>query len=116
MVPPEPVTDYRTQWSGVTADMLVGVSTHLHQVQAALLLAICDKDILVGHSMDNDLKALRICHQRCVDTSVLYPHPQTGRKSSLRHLAKLYLKRDIQSDKDGHCSVQVGSLFPSFGR
>ncbi len=105
------MTDYRTQWSGVTADMLVGVPTQLCQVQAALLQAICDKDILVGHSMENDFKALRLCHRRCVDTSLLYPHPQTGRKSSLRHLAKLYLKRDIQSDKEGHCSVQVGSLF-----
>ncbi len=109
MVPFEPVTDYRTQWSGITADMLVGVSTRLHQVQAAILHTICDKDILVGHSLDNDLKALRLCHRRCVDTSVLYPHPQNGRKSSLRHLAKLYLKRDIQSDKEGHCSVQVRS-------
>ncbi len=108
MAPSEPVTDYRTQWSGITADMLVGVSIRLCQVQAALLQAICDKDILVGHSLDNDFKALRLCHQRCVDTSVLYPHPQNGRKSSLRHLAKLYLKRDIQSDKEGHCSVQVG--------
>lgn len=30
--------------------------------------------ILIGHALDNDLRALRLVHQRVVDTAALFPH------------------------------------------
>jgi len=32
--------------------------------------------VLVGHSIDSDLRALQIVHSRVIDTAALYPHPR----------------------------------------
>jgi hypothetical protein len=32
--------------------------------------------ILVGHSLESDLKALRSCHPLCIDTALVYHHPR----------------------------------------
>jgi RNA exonuclease 1 len=32
--------------------------------------------ICTGHSLDSDLKAMKISHMKCVDTSVIFPHPK----------------------------------------
>lgn len=95
--PDNAILDYNTEYSGVTADDLTKVTTTLADVQAYLLKTLHKDSILVGHALSNDLKALRIIHDRVVDTSVLYPHPHNQRlKYSLRTLAKQYLLKDIQ--------------------
>jgi RNA exonuclease 1 len=54
----------------------------------------------VGHSLENDLRALKLVHERCVDTALLFPHPRgLPYKNSLKHLAKRFLKLDIQKNK-----------------
>ena len=35
--------------------------------------------LLVGHALQNDLVALKICHRNCVDTAFLFPHPKVRR-------------------------------------
>lgn len=65
------------------------MDTRLRQVQAAVLRVVGTEDVLVGHSLENDLKALKMVHLRCLDTSLLYPHPKKGRRSSLRHLVSM---------------------------
>ena len=75
--PPHPVTDYHTQFSGITEEILAPVTTTLQDIQKELLdKFISPTTILIGHSLENDLKALRICHDLVVDTSILYPHKQ----------------------------------------
>lgn len=69
--------------------MLENVDTRLRQVQAALLRVIGAGDVLVGHSLENDLKALKMVHLRCLDTALLYPHPKKGRRSSLKYLVSM---------------------------
>lgn len=45
----------------------------------------------MGHSLENDLTALKIVHTRVVDTSVLYPSSKgRGFKNALRWLVKKY--------------------------
>ena len=40
-----------------------------------MLRAIVSKEcILIGHSLESDLCALKLHHPTCVDTSVIYPH------------------------------------------
>lgn len=57
----------------------------------------------VGHSLDNDLRALRMTHPWVIDTSFLFPHPRGAPfRHSLRHLAKAYLNRTIQAGE--HCA------------
>lgn len=83
---------HRTQYnrySGITAKLLENVETRLCQVQAAMLRIVGANDLLVGHSLENDLKALKLVHLRCVDTSLLYPHPKKSRRSSLKFLTSM---------------------------
>jgi len=58
--------------------------------------------ILVGHSLESDLKALRICHPLCIDTALVYHHPR-GRplKPGLAWLTKKWCHREIQTRGDG---------------
>ena len=74
-------------------------------------MGIVTKDtILIGHSIDSDLRALRMVHGRVIDTSHLYPHPRGPPfKHSLKTLAKEYLSEDIQAGDgtSGHDSFQV---------
>jgi DNA-directed RNA polymerase subunit M/transcription elongation factor TFIIS len=62
--------------------------------------------ILVGHGLENDLHALRMVHDRVVDTAVCYPRSdvEDGRKQSLRTLASKLLKEKIQQDGGGSSS------------
>jgi RNA exonuclease 1 len=73
------------------------------QVQVALLRLVSAEAILVGHSLDSDLRALRLYHRRCVDTAISYPHPRGyPLRLKLRKLAEDYLQQRIQnSNKDG---------------
>lgn len=82
------------------------VTTTLSQVRERLLNMIkADYTVLVGHSLECDLNAMKICHTKVVDSAVMYPHRQ-GRpyKNKLRYLTKTYLKREIQQSEKGHDS------------
>ncbi|KAJ6591354.1 hypothetical protein B0H10DRAFT_2091503 [Mycena sp. CBHHK59/15] len=58
--------------------------------------------ILIGHSLESDLKALKLCHPLCIDTAVLYHHPR-GRplKPGLAWLTKKWCGREIQTGGEG---------------
>lgn len=60
--------------------------------------------ILLGHSLESDLHALKIAHPYCIDTALLYHHPR-GRplKPGLAWLTKKYCGREIQNrGESGH--------------
>jgi RNA exonuclease 1 len=63
--------------------------------------------ILVGHSLENDLMALRISHGLIIDTAVLYKYNRGSRcKIALRVLTKKFLGWEIQNTGSGHDSVE----------
>jgi RNA exonuclease 1 len=43
-------------------------------IRAVLNTIIDSNTIIIGHSLENDLKTLRIIHGRCIDTALLLPH------------------------------------------
>ena len=45
----------------------------MEDVQRELLELVAAETILIGHSLENDLKRLRMIHASCVDTVALYP-------------------------------------------
>ena len=46
--PKLPITNYRTQWSGITADSLNGVTVTLEDAQLALLRIVSRETFLIG--------------------------------------------------------------------
>ncbi|ACO69074.1 predicted protein, partial [Micromonas commoda] len=119
--PAEPITNYNTAHSGITEEQMRGVTTTLEDVQRELLELIACETIVVGHSLENDLKRLRLIHARCVDTVALYPH-QRGPpyRTKLAHLTERYLARKIQegshdSVADARATLELAMLKFVFG-
>lgn len=105
--PDVPIKDYLTQWSGITPAMLEDVTTTLPDVQKELLELITPRTILVGHSLNSDLNAMKLTHPFIIDTGILFPHPRgPPYKQSLKWLAQKYLHREVQKGSNGHDSVE----------
>ena len=85
--------------------MLLNVNMRIEVIQLFLLSVIHEEDIIVAHSGENDLKALRLVHNNIVDTSVIF-RGDNGRKYSLKHLSNVLLQKQIQSSSAGHCSKE----------
>ncbi|KAH7060798.1 hypothetical protein B0J12DRAFT_565601 [Macrophomina phaseolina] len=107
--PERPITDYLTPYSGITEEKLAKVTTTLADIQKRLLEIITPQTILVGHSINSDLNALKMTHPFIVDTSFIYPHPRgPPLKCSLKWLSQKYLNKEIQKGhgSSGHDSVE----------
>jgi DNA polymerase III epsilon subunit-like protein len=112
--PLTPILNYRQEFSGISAELLDPVTISLEQIQLACLQIISAETILVGHSLENDLRALRLCHLRCIDTSVIYPHPKGyPLRNKLKYLAKEYLGKEIQSRNQTGNSPHPQLLVPA---
>ncbi|PPR07234.1 hypothetical protein CVT24_010171 [Panaeolus cyanescens] len=123
--PQKPITDYLTKYSGITEEQLAPVTTTLAQVQQHILRLLSPPApapnpfstasssssappqapptaILLGHSLESDLNALKLCHPKCIDTAIIYHHPR-GRplKPALKWLTKKWINRDIQTRGEG---------------
>ena len=113
VLPEGKITDYRTQYSGITAEHLASCknSPSFCHVFTAAFESIQQRvftemtkipSILVGHSLENDLAVLKLVHNHIIDTAVRYTHPTPSYKHSLRDLVANYLNRSIQGGKKGH--------------
>jgi len=110
------VVDLNTRFSGIHSEEYAARAVlRLESVQRALARLIGADTILIGHALDNDLRALRLVHHRVVDTAALFPHPRgPPYRRALRDLTKEFLSRSIQEGggSKGHSSVEdsVASL------
>ncbi|XP_073956294.1 exonuclease GOR-like [Choristoneura fumiferana] len=101
------ILDCNTFFSGISPeDMSTAVKT-LKDVQRDILQFIGYDTILIGHALENDLRALKLVHGAIVDTCVLYPDRRgLPYKRALRFLTKEYLGREIQQGQKGHAPVE----------
>jgi DNA polymerase III epsilon subunit-like protein len=105
VLPDDEITDYITQYSGITPAMIRDCRTSFKEAQKMVLSFLDDQAILVGHALQNDLQCLRLIHDRVIDTSDIFPHPN-GHPS--KHSLVFLLQRVIRESLDregGHDSV-----------
>ncbi|XP_037325918.2 RNA exonuclease 1 homolog [Pungitius pungitius] len=108
--PESKVVDYNTRFSGVTEEDLESATITLRDVQAVLLSMFSAESILIGHSLESDLLALKLIHSSVIDTAIVFPH-RIGLpyKRALRNLMAEHLKRIIQDNVEGHDSSEDAS-------
>jgi len=109
VIPNKPIINFLTPYSGITPAKLQNITTTLDDIQQRLLKLITPRHVLIGHSLNADLLALKMTHPFIIDTSILYPHPRgPPMKSSLKWLAQKYLSREIQKGHGtaGHDSIE----------
>jgi RNA exonuclease 1 len=91
----------------MTEERLRNITTTLGKVQQRLVQIIDTDTILVGHSLECDLQALKLAHPHVIDTSVIYQHPRGPPfKPKLKWLTHKWLKRTIQENPEGHDSAE----------
>ncbi|RLU19138.1 hypothetical protein DMN91_009496 [Ooceraea biroi] len=105
--PENAIVNYLTQYSGITEKMLADVAVTLHDVQQTLKSLLPADAILIGHSLECDLRALKMMHPYNIDTSVIFNlSGYRFMKSKLKTLVQEFLGEQIQDGKAGHCSVE----------
>ncbi|KAF2757632.1 hypothetical protein EJ05DRAFT_486665 [Pseudovirgaria hyperparasitica] len=121
------VLDLNTRFSGVTGDQFSSAPSYtpsapqdltdsanlvivesLTEARALFLGLITTTTPLIGHGLENDLHALRLCHPTIVDTAFVFPHSRgLPFRNSLKGLARLHLEKDIQmGGAEGHDSLE----------
>ncbi|XP_031354941.1 RNA exonuclease 1 homolog isoform X2 [Photinus pyralis] len=107
--PESEIIDYNTRFSGITEKDLSSKSgiKSLREVQNDIMGFVNADTILIGHGLENDLRALRIMHYTVVDTAVVFAHPNgLPYRRALKSITSCVLKRDIQCSASGHNSYE----------
>ncbi|CAH8647924.1 unnamed protein product [Heterobilharzia americana] len=97
--PDNPIVDCNSRFSGLRLEDVEQASYHITDIQAKLLHLFDSDTILVGHSLESDLTALKLIHSKVVDTSIMFPH-RLGlpNKRALRNLVSEILQQIIQQN------------------
>ncbi|VDP98870.1 unnamed protein product [Trichobilharzia regenti] len=105
--PDNPVIDCNSRFSGLREEDIEKAKYHITDIQAKLLHLFDSDTILIGHSLESDLTALKLIHNKIVDTSIMFPH-RLGlpNKRALRNLVSEILQQIIQQDESGHNSME----------
>lgn len=112
------ILDYNTRFSGIsdinepiiTESGEKGDSISFEEAHRLILKLINKQTILVGHGLENDLIAMRLIHDRIIDTSIIYPDFNPRYKTALKTLALKYLKRTIQTGEHDSMEDALAAL------
>ena len=98
--PTNTIRDLNTSFSGITNErILLKAPETLSSVQKLLMKHIHSNTIIVGHSLECNLKALRMIHLKVVDAAVVYLNKE-GNKVGLRKLSQDNLGVAIQTEQN----------------
>jgi RNA exonuclease 1 len=109
--PSVPIFDYNTRFSGITEESFIKEPyKSMDETKEWFCNNFTQHDIFIGHSLENDLIALRLIHKRVIDTSILFFDAPAGKKISLERLTAKHVKAFIQDGNStansGHDSVE----------
>lgn len=94
------ILDYNMSFSGIDKNIMKKATKNLTTVQKELLEFVSAQTLLIGHSLENDLRRLKIIHGNILDVSILYPHEKgLPFKYSLKYLASKILRQSIQDSQ-----------------
>ncbi|WVQ71267.1 hypothetical protein IAR50_000793 [Cryptococcus sp. DSM 104548] len=103
-----PILDINTRFSGITPGQLDNALMDLRAVRSAACMFIGPETVIVGHGLENDLRALRLLHDKIIDTAIVFPHDKgPPYRRALRDIVKEklgYFIQDRTSDL-GHSSA-----------
>jgi RNA exonuclease 1 len=98
------------RYSGIKEQDLLSSSTNavvdLHEARRKMVAMMTPSTILVGHGLENDLKALRLIHMKVSDSALIYRHHKGLpfryglRDLTLKHLGKMIQVGDATHGHD----------------
>jgi RNA exonuclease 1 len=101
------IVDLRTEFSGITAEHIEGATVTSYEVVKTLAQFASRQTIIVGHSLENDFRAMKLIHYRVVDTSLVYNREaQYPYKPSLVRLYGKYISKPFRVSDSGHDSTE----------
>ncbi|KAG5360457.1 RNA exonuclease 3 [Yarrowia sp. B02] len=112
------ILDFNTRFSGISDldEQIItetgerGPSVSFEEAHKLIFALVSPSTILVGHGLENDLIAMRLIHDRIIDTSILYPDFNPKYKTALKTLALKYLKRTIQTGEHDSMEDALAAL------
>ncbi|KAK7250993.1 hypothetical protein RIF29_33836 [Crotalaria pallida] len=99
--PNKAVADYRTEITGISSQDLEAVTCSLAKIQKSMKRLLYNGAILVGHSLHNDLRAMKLDYVRVVDTSYIF-QGSIHRRPSLNSLCKAVLGYEVREKGAPH--------------
>ncbi|XP_058724808.1 small RNA degrading nuclease 1-like [Vicia villosa] len=102
--PEKAIKDYRTEITGVSSKDLETVTRSLADIQKLMKKWLSSGAILVGHSLHNDLRVLKLYYDRVIDTAYIF-QPMDGathRRPSLNSLCQAVLGHEVRKKGASH--------------
>uniref|UniRef100_A0A1I7TML1 Exonuclease domain-containing protein n=2 Tax=Caenorhabditis tropicalis TaxID=1561998 RepID=A0A1I7TML1_9PELO len=106
--PPTEVLDPNTEFSGLTMEQIQNAKDTMQTCHQKLFKLVNSETILIGHSLESDLKSMRIVHKSVIDTAILF-RSSGDYKVALKNLSSDLLRKTIQGDNEdavGHDSLE----------
>jgi len=102
------IIDFNTRFSGITLEDMQNATKTLDVVQQEVLRLVDQNTVLIGHSLEHDLRVLRLVHPKAVDTSLLFKQKKGFPfKRALRTTYYSIFKTNIQTGgAEGHDSYE----------
>ena len=85
--------------------MMKGVTTTLAQIQQRILQYVGPDTFLVGHSLENDLRVMKLVHLKVLDTAIMYPNARVRLPQCLQ----------LQSQAHNVCGLHSHGNFTGIG-